>query len=57
MSQKDLKDIKTEVTKECWKKLKILSIQKDVALPILVKDILERFVITKRIESTVAETE
>jgi len=32
----------TDVTKECRKSLRILAIQKDTTLPLIVKDILER---------------
>ena len=34
--------IVSDVTKECRKSLKILAIQKDTTLPLIVKDILER---------------
>ena len=43
MGNLDKKNISIEVSKECWKRLKILSIQKDISLPELVKDILEKF--------------
>ena len=34
--------IVSDVTKECRKALRILAIQKDTTLPLIVKDILER---------------
>lgn len=34
--------IVTEVTKECRKQLRILAIQKEITLPLVVKEILER---------------
>lgn len=34
--------IVTEVTKECRKQLRILAIQKETTLPLVVKEILER---------------
>jgi hypothetical protein len=44
---KDTKNINIEVSIECWKKLKIISISKDVTLQEVVKDILERSVSKK----------
>jgi hypothetical protein len=49
MSKEDIKKFSVEVSKECYKKLKILSIQKDLSLPTLVKDILERSVAKKNV--------
>lgn len=40
---KGTKNINIEVSTECWKKLKIMSISKDTTLQEVVKDILERF--------------
>lgn len=37
-----------EVTKDVWKKLKILSIQKEISLPEVCIEILEKFVSGKR---------
>lgn len=39
--QKGTKNINIEVTTECWKKLKILSIGRDMTLQDVVKEILE----------------
>lgn len=44
-----LKKVTAEVSNECLKKLKILSIQKDLSLAELVKEILERNVSKKNI--------
>ena len=51
MSKEESKSISTEVSKEVWKKLKIVSVQKEISLPALVKDILERSVSKKSIET------
>lgn len=37
-----------EITKDTWKKLKILSIQKEISLPEVCVEILEKFVSGKR---------
>jgi len=50
MSKDNLKSINIEVTNEVWKKLKILSIQKEVSLAVAVRDILERHVSKKSVE-------
>jgi hypothetical protein len=44
MSKEFLQKINVSVTKECWKKLKILSVQNEIKLPEQVKIILERSV-------------
>lgn len=44
---KDTKNINIEVSYECWKKLKMLSIHKDSTLQEVVKDMLEKSVIKK----------
>lgn len=51
MSKVELKKINVEVTNECWKKLKILSIQKEVSLPQLVKEVLEKAVSKKQFDT------
>jgi len=51
MSKEEVKSIPAEVSKECWKKLKIVAIQKDISLGQLVKDILERSMSSKKFES------
>lgn len=48
MSQEIKKSLSLEVSKETWKKLKVLSIQKEISLPELCKDVLEKFVGGKR---------
>jgi hypothetical protein len=45
--EKDLKNISLRVTNDCWKKLKILSIQKEISLQEYVKDILEKSITKK----------
>jgi macrodomain Ter protein organizer (MatP/YcbG family) len=42
MANVEIKKISVEVSKECWKKLKILSLNKDVTLNNLIVDILEK---------------
>lgn len=51
MSKEDLKSVPAEVSKECWKKLKIVAIQKDISLSQLIKEILERSMSSKKFES------
>ena len=51
MSKEEVKNVPSSVSKECWKKLKIVAIQKDITLPQLVREILERFTATKKVES------
>lgn len=50
MSKDELRKINVEVSNECWKKLKIISIQKEISLSECVKDILEKSVSRKTIE-------
>ena len=50
MSKEDQKDVKCKVTKDVWKKLKILSITKEVTLDELVKEILSTYVSKKKFE-------
>jgi len=47
---KDTKNINIEVGYECWKKLKIISINKDITLQDVVREILERAVSKKQLE-------
>lgn len=44
------KDVKCTVTNEVWKKLKILSVMKEISLPELVNQVLETFVSKKKFE-------
>jgi len=54
--RKDNKNINIEINMECWKKLKIISISKDMTLQDVVRDILDKSVSrTKSIESIVSE--
>lgn len=50
MSRKDEKDVKCTLPKDTWKRLKILSVTKDVSVPELVKDILESYLSRKKVE-------
>lgn len=50
MSKEDLKKLTIEISNECWKKIKILSIQKEITLQEQVKEILEKSVGRKSIE-------
>ena len=52
MSKEVMKSIPSEVSKECWKKLKIVAIQKDMSLGQLTREILEKAVSTKKFEET-----
>ncbi len=49
--------IVADVTKECRKALRILAIQKDTTLPLIVKDILERAMSKKVNSSTEVQSE
>lgn len=48
--EKKGRDVKATVSVEVWKKLKILSVQKDLSFPEMVTLALESFVSKKRIE-------
>lgn len=50
MSKEELKKVATEVSKECLKKLKIISIQKEITLSAYIKEVLERSVSKKSFE-------
>ena len=50
MSKDNIKPIQSEVSVEVWKKLKIVAIQKDLTLPQLVREILERSMSNKKFE-------
>jgi hypothetical protein len=47
MSKEELKKVTTEVSNECLKKLKIISIQKEITLAQYIRDVLERSVSKK----------
>lgn len=48
--EKKGKDVKCTITNEVWKKLKILSIQKEISLPEMATLALESFVAKKKFE-------
>lgn len=50
MNKENLKKVSVEVSNECWKKLKITSIQKEITLAACVRDILEKSVSKKVFE-------
>ncbi len=50
MSKEELKSIPVEVSKECWKKLKIAAIEKDLSLSQLVRQSLEKSFVGKKQE-------
>lgn len=47
MSKDELKKVTAEVSKECLKKLKIISIQKEISLAEHIRDVLEKSVSRK----------
>ena len=47
MSKEEVKKFSVQVSNECWKKLKIVSIQKEISFLELVTNILERSVSKK----------
>ena len=51
MAKEGLKKVSTEVSNECLKKLKITAIQKEITLGVQVREILERAVGKKNIET------
>ena len=51
MSKEELKKVGTEVSKECLKKLKILAIQKEITLQECLRNILEKSMSSKKMES------
>ena len=44
----EYKKVQTEVSKECWKQLKVIAIQKEISLQRVVQDILERSMSKKK---------
>jgi len=46
----ELKKLSVEIGNECWKKLKILSIQKEIRIIDVVSDILEKSVSGKKFD-------
>ena len=49
----ELKKISVEVSNDCWKKIKIYSVDKEITLQEAVRDILEKAVGTKKFEVNV----
>lgn len=50
---KEEKKITASVSHECWKALKVLAVQKEVSLQVVVKEVLERSM-SKRVKSNIA---
>lgn len=50
MTKNEIKEVKADVSIEVWKKLKILSIQKDITLNQCVKELLEKLMTNKKFE-------
>jgi len=46
--KEDLRTINVAVSKECWKKLKIMSVQKEMSLLQIARDILEKYTSSKK---------
>lgn len=53
----ELKKLTVEVSNECWKKIKILSIHREVTLAEQVREILEKAVVAKKFEVGVPEVQ
>ena len=53
--QKNNKNINIEISHDCWKKIKIISIDKDMTLQEVVRDILERYVSKKGKQEVIEE--
>lgn len=52
---KDTKNINIEVSKDCWKVIKKISIDKEITLQEVVRDILEKVTNKKSIKTDTAE--
>ncbi len=50
MKEEVLKNISVSVSNDCWKKIKILSIQREISLLEQVREILEKAVSKKQLE-------
>lgn len=50
MSKDELKKVSVEVSKECWRKLKMLSLQNDITFHEQVRDILEKSIRNKKVQ-------
>lgn len=53
MSKENVKTLSIEITKETWKKLKIISIQREITLVELSREILEKSVSKKNVEEMI----
>jgi len=49
MKEEILKNISVSISNECWKKIKILSIQKEITLLEQVREILEKYTVKKNL--------
>jgi macrodomain Ter protein organizer (MatP/YcbG family) len=52
---KDTKNINIEISIECWKKLKMISIHKDMTLQDVVKEVLEKATANKKVLPEIQE--
>lgn len=50
MSKENIKSIQSEVSIEVWKKLRIVAVQKDLTLPQVIREILEKAMSSKKFE-------
>jgi len=55
MKEEVLKNISVSVSNECWKKIKIMSIQREISLLEQVREMLERAVQNKKFSNDVHE--
>ena len=56
MSKSNVKKISVEISEDCWKKMKILSIHRGIPFYEQVKEILEKAVQSKKFEVEVADS-
>jgi macrodomain Ter protein organizer (MatP/YcbG family) len=55
MSKENMKKISAVISQELWKKIKILSVQREISLSQQITSLLERSVSNKKIETTINE--
>lgn len=48
MAKENIKTLSVEVNKETWKKLKIMSVQRELTLPELIRELLEKITSNKK---------
>lgn len=48
--KKSVKDVKCSLSNEVWKKLKVISVMKEISLPELAAQVLEAFASKKKLE-------